>query len=326
MRQRVSVLITCYNYGRYLAECLESVIAQTRPPEEIVVVDDGSTDDTPEVAKRYPTVRYVRQENAGYGGATNRAVAESTGDILLHLDADDYLFPTKVQKILEAFERYPRLGGVIHDVVHIDAKGTRIASLHRSGQFPAEVFTLENTEACGFLYRLPQVKTYLHGNPTTIATRREAIADLFPVPGGPAMAMDGVFLCGALRTGVYYIPEALAAYRRHEANLWRGNPYGERQIIRMWEYLVNHPTFRNSLTYRHADMFRAAILERKAFIASRTGEYKLDAALGAMRIPFLTLKHGRLCSWKHLALPFICVLPVKRSPRAGKAKRSPGLA
>jgi glycosyltransferase involved in cell wall biosynthesis len=317
MREKVSVLITCYNYGRYLGQCLESVLSQSRPADEIVLVDDGSEDDTPEIAHRFSQIRYIRQKNGGYAAASNRAFKEASGNILCHLDADDYWLPSKLERVMEVFEQSASLGGVVHDTIQVDAEGRRLsASPPAVCSSAAEVLRLENTEGCGFLYRLPQLKPRMFGNPTTIAVRRAAIEDLFPVPEGPPFAVDGVFLCGALRAGVSYLPEVLAAYRVHGTNLWADNPMGDLQIIRMWEYLANNPVFAKSLTPRHADLFRATILERMAYIASRTGQDKLRGALAAVRVPLITLKHGLFCHWKHLALPIICFVPLKRSSPA----------
>ena len=90
----VSVVIPCYNQAHFLGEAIESVLAQTYPHLEIVVVDDGSTDNTGEVAARYPGVRYVRQENQGLAAARNTGLRHSSGDYLVFLDADDRLLAT----------------------------------------------------------------------------------------------------------------------------------------------------------------------------------------------------------------------------------------
>jgi glycosyltransferase involved in cell wall biosynthesis len=82
--ERVSVLICTYNYARYLPQCLTSVLTQTRPPDEIIVLDDGSTDSTPEVMKQFPQVHYVYQQNTGKAVAFGRAFSLSTGDIVCH--------------------------------------------------------------------------------------------------------------------------------------------------------------------------------------------------------------------------------------------------
>jgi glycosyltransferase involved in cell wall biosynthesis len=89
----VSVVIPCWNQAHYLGEAIESVLAQTYPRLELVVVDDGSEDNSHEVAGRYPGVRLVRQPNSGVAAARNRGLAESRGEYVAFLDADDRLLP-----------------------------------------------------------------------------------------------------------------------------------------------------------------------------------------------------------------------------------------
>lgn len=84
---RVTVGIINYNHGRYLGGAIESALNQTRPADEILVVDDGSTDDSRAVIGRYPTVTAVFQENGGPGAATNTVGAITNGEILVLLDA-----------------------------------------------------------------------------------------------------------------------------------------------------------------------------------------------------------------------------------------------
>jgi glycosyltransferase involved in cell wall biosynthesis len=98
----VSVIIPCYNHGHYLGEAIESVLAQTYAHVEVVVVDDGSTDSTAEVAAAFPQVRYVYQHNQGLSAARNAGVRHSRGELLVFLDADDWLYP----RALEINARY----------------------------------------------------------------------------------------------------------------------------------------------------------------------------------------------------------------------------
>jgi glycosyltransferase involved in cell wall biosynthesis len=93
----VSVIVPSYNGGRYLPEAIDSVLRQTYKRVELIVVDDGSTDDTAAVAARYPEVRYFRQENQGVAAARNRGVRESRGGLLVFLDSDDVLLPTALE-------------------------------------------------------------------------------------------------------------------------------------------------------------------------------------------------------------------------------------
>ncbi len=99
---RVSVVIPCYNQGHFVHEAIESVLAQTYADYEIVVVDDGSTDQTSEVVSRYPGVRCIRQRNRGLPAARNRGIQESQGEFLVFLDADDRLLPKHFEFSLHA--------------------------------------------------------------------------------------------------------------------------------------------------------------------------------------------------------------------------------
>jgi Glycosyl transferase family 2 len=93
----VSVVIPCWNQAHYLGEAIESVLAQTHPRLELVAVDDGSGDNSYEVAGRYPGVRRVRQPNRGVAAARNRGLAESRGEYVVFLDADDRLLPRAIE-------------------------------------------------------------------------------------------------------------------------------------------------------------------------------------------------------------------------------------
>jgi glycosyltransferase involved in cell wall biosynthesis len=103
----VSIIIPCYNQAHFVSEAIESALAQTHSPIEIVVVDDGSADNTSAIAARYPGVRYVRQENKGLAGARNTGIRQSTGDFLVFLDADDRLMPRAVQAGLDSLRAHP---------------------------------------------------------------------------------------------------------------------------------------------------------------------------------------------------------------------------
>ena len=99
--QGVSCVIPVFNGGRVLAEAIDSVLAQTRAPEQILVVDDGSTDATAEVAAAYGTrLSYVFQENLGPAAARNAGMKMVTGEFVAFLDADDWWHPEKLEKQL----------------------------------------------------------------------------------------------------------------------------------------------------------------------------------------------------------------------------------
>jgi glycosyltransferase involved in cell wall biosynthesis len=98
MRRGISVVIPVYNGARYLSECIESVCDQTLPATEIIVVDDGSEDDTPKVADGWgDRIRYQRISHGGPGRARNHGARSATTDVLAFIDSDDIWLPSKLE-------------------------------------------------------------------------------------------------------------------------------------------------------------------------------------------------------------------------------------
>ncbi|WP_447977175.1 glycosyltransferase family 2 protein [Candidatus Nitrospira bockiana] len=121
----VSVVIPCYRQARFLGEAIDSVLAQTHPHYEIIVVDDGSPDETAQVAAGYSTVRYVRHErNRGLPAARNTGMHHSRGPYLVFLDADDRILPHHLETCLDVFRRRPELALVCGDFRWFGAEGT----------------------------------------------------------------------------------------------------------------------------------------------------------------------------------------------------------
>ena len=104
----VSVIIPCFNQGEFLGEAIGSALAQTPRADEVIVVDDGSTDDTPEVAKQFAEIRYLRQENRGLSEARNAGFHASRGTFLLFLDSDDRLPAGAIESGLAALAKAPQ--------------------------------------------------------------------------------------------------------------------------------------------------------------------------------------------------------------------------
>jgi glycosyltransferase involved in cell wall biosynthesis len=119
----VSVVIPCYNQGRFLQEAISSATVQEGFIPEIVVVDDGSTDETRAVATRDGTVMYLRQERSGLSEARNSGWRASSGDYVIFLDADDRLLPGAVSAGLDAFGRWPDVAFVFGHYELIDEHG-----------------------------------------------------------------------------------------------------------------------------------------------------------------------------------------------------------
>jgi glycosyltransferase involved in cell wall biosynthesis len=108
----VSVIISCYNYGHFLAGAIESALNQTYTPYEIIVVDDGSSDNTADVVARYQSVCYLRQPNRGVSAARNNGLRQSKGEYVVFLDADDELLPGALEVGAECLDSMPDCGFV----------------------------------------------------------------------------------------------------------------------------------------------------------------------------------------------------------------------
>jgi glycosyltransferase involved in cell wall biosynthesis len=159
---KISAIITTYNYSRFIPAAIESVLGQTRVPDEIVVVDDGSTDDTREVVASYAErgVRYVYQPNAGAGAARNRGLRETTGELVAFLDADDRWLPNKMALQSAHIAQNPGVGLVTGSEWQVYESGEQPYLLHRPHVNCASIYPrilVENTI----------------GNPSLTLVRRE---------------------------------------------------------------------------------------------------------------------------------------------------------
>ncbi|MBE0534890.1 MAG: glycosyltransferase family 2 protein [Phycisphaerae bacterium] len=130
----ISVVIPAYNCGKYLARAIDSVLAQRRAADEIIVVDDGSTDNTAEVAARYGgRIRFLQQANAGASAARNTGIEAAMGEWVAFLDADDEWLPTKLQMQAAVLERHPQLAWATGNYI-----GCTCLTEQRSAHVPVE--------------------------------------------------------------------------------------------------------------------------------------------------------------------------------------------
>ena len=200
----VSVVITCYNQARYLAEAIESVLAQTHARREVVVIDDGSVDDTAGVAARYPDVKCVRQPNAGLSAARNSGIRESRGEFLVFLDADDRLLPDALRAGLDGFLVRPECAFISGHYRMMRDDGTPLPDF---AQWPPEPD----------VYRTLLQRNYI-GMHATVMYRRTA----FEAVGGfdsrlPTCEDYDMYLRIARGHPVHSHDRVVAEYRRHDA-------------------------------------------------------------------------------------------------------------
>lgn len=123
----VSIVIPCFNHAQFLSEAIESALAQTYPRVEVLVMDDGSTDNTAAVVGRYEGVRYLRQPNGGAPSARNAGLEASAGEFVAFLDSDDRLLPAAIAIGVEALNADPDRAAAVGAPRDIDAGGKPLA-------------------------------------------------------------------------------------------------------------------------------------------------------------------------------------------------------
>lgn len=150
---KVSIVIPCFNQGKYLAETLDSVLAQTWSDWECIVVNDGSPDNTEEIANRYVDkdnrFKYVWKENGGLSSARNLGILNSEGEFLLPLDSDDIIAPTYVEKCMLYFKHHPETKLVYSKAVFFgERKGLWLLD-----DYEYEKFIWKNCIFCSAMFR-----------------------------------------------------------------------------------------------------------------------------------------------------------------------------
>jgi glycosyltransferase involved in cell wall biosynthesis len=206
----VSVIITSYNQARFLSDAIESVLTQTYSQFEIVVVDDGSTDNAWEVVARYPAVRYIRQDNQGLSAARNTGLRESNGAYLVFLDADDRLLPIALETGVNCLRAHPQCGFVSGHHSFISSDG----SLMRRRQ-PRCV---ERNHYQALLRR-----NYI-GMHATVMYRRAIFESVGQFNTSLQACEDyDLYLRIAARVPVYCHDKIVAEYRQHGGNMSRNH-------------------------------------------------------------------------------------------------------
>lgn len=211
MNPHISVIINTYNYGRFIEETIESALAQDYPAErmEILVVDDGSTDDTPERVKQYEgRVRYFRKENGDQCSAITFGVAHSKGDIVAFLDGDDLWLPNKLTRVAEEFEKNPRAVMVYNALIFWDCRDNSAWGQSYFAEVSGDVLS-------------DRRKLLSYGNAPTSALsfRKQAFQRLTNIPMDRPFSYDLYLAVAALFIGpIAAVPEPLTKYRVHGGN------------------------------------------------------------------------------------------------------------
>src|SRR6266567_449682 len=269
MNAKTSVIICAYNYARFLPRCLESVLAQSQSADEIIVVDDGSTDQTQDIVTGFRSVHYVRQKNAGKAAAFNRGFQIATGTILCHLDADDFWLPTKLECVTDILAT-TTVGGMTHEALYVDATGNPLYQTWPGTGSPKTLFHLSFREVlCScFLYSPGNLVRSPLGVANTVCVRREAVADLFPLPEDLGLAVDGALIFAAARHGLICLPEDLSAYCHHDTNYYVQDLHTRKFQSRLYRWLFQAV---DSLRPRDKGLLQALVLETEAHSSMEMG-------------------------------------------------------
>jgi glycosyltransferase involved in cell wall biosynthesis len=211
---KVSIIIPCYNMARYLGEALSSALGQTFPYFELLIIDDGSTDATPEIASGILAdrrVRYIRQDNMGLSAARNKGIALSRGEFIALLDADDIWEPEKLAVQLSMFDTMPQCGLVFTDFSTFDEHG--IIALEKNSVI------LDNLDHLDF-ETLFSRNNFIY--PSTVMIRREMFDSAGPFDVSLKSAEDyDMWLRIAQVSRLVGIGLRLAKIRQHGDNMSR---------------------------------------------------------------------------------------------------------
>jgi glycosyltransferase involved in cell wall biosynthesis len=264
----VSVLLGNYNYASYVGQAIESVLDQTYPHWELVICDDGSTDESVSLIEAYverdQRIRLLRKPNGGHTSALNMAYSASRGTILCLLDSDDFYAPTKLARVVATFRESPGTGFLVHRIIRVNRLRERQGAWPLSDSLPEGWLAPEMLTTGGVFPYAP---------PTSgISLRREVAELLFPLPVTAPLhtCPDQVIVrLAPLLSETRRLPDSLAEYRLHDTNT-----YSKRRLTcesvqreldlsrRLWEEQQNF------LSRRYPDLKdRASSLEKSSHTA-----------------------------------------------------------
>jgi glycosyltransferase involved in cell wall biosynthesis len=198
---KFSIITPSFNQGRFLPDCVESVLSQAGVEVEHIVTDAGSTDDTLEVLKRYPHLRWTSEPDGGMSDGINKGFLKATGDWVMWLNCDDYLLPGALAKVADFIKAHPEADVAHGDCVYVKEDKTPI---RRKYDTPVDEWDFLFVGCC-----IPSTSTFY---------RRGIIEAGNLLDTGYRNCMDWEYYLRLTRLGYRfrYLPEALAGFRWHE--------------------------------------------------------------------------------------------------------------
>ncbi|MDD1519195.1 glycosyltransferase [Bradyrhizobium sp. WBAH42] len=220
-RISISIIITNYNYERYVGQAIESALHQTRPADEIIVLDDGSTDGSRRVISSYgDRITPIFQANEGIKSISNTGYGHSNGTLIIYLDADDVLYPNALEHVEKMYS--PGVAKIQFDLDVIDQNGSFLG--RRYCNFPRPISA---AETAAYFERFG---TYTWPVTSGNAYSRSFLEEVMPLT--PPVSHDGALNTIAPLYGrVETIIEPLGQYRLHNRNISRINDTGQINIV-----------------------------------------------------------------------------------------------
>jgi glycosyltransferase involved in cell wall biosynthesis len=221
----ITIIIDNYNYARFLPEAVNSALDQSYPATEIVVVDDGSSDNSKDIIASYgKRITPVFKENGGQGSAFNAGFAVSHGELICFLDADDLFLPEKVAQVVTAWKENPRSALIYHQLQIVDAGKRKLGNPWPRAVYRRDI-RIEVEESGGW---------WPHPTTSGLCCSRKYLEQIFPIPEEAYRLCADAYLAGlAPFVGpVAGIRRPLALYRIHGGNYYNPRAVRDREQVR----------------------------------------------------------------------------------------------
>ena len=224
----VSIIIPTYNGSHFIKETIQSVICQTYPNIEIIVIDDGSTDNTPEIVKSIndPRIIYIRQENAGVSMARNHGISISKGDYIAFLDHDDLWLPHKLERQMLLFKENPMIAMVYSDTFII-----------KDNNFIIGIYSQKIKFFRGTIFKDLFLSCFI--TILTVVIKKTVFLEVGPFLPFKICEDYDIFLKCAAKYPIDYIDEPLAKYRVHESNYSKNYETEVSECIEIFDFWKN---------------------------------------------------------------------------------------
>lgn len=234
----VSVIINNYNYGKFLGDAIDSALKQTYPHVEVIVVDDGSTDNSRQVIASYQDrIIPVLKENGGQASAFNAGFAASRGDIICFLDADDMFIPKKAAIVVDVFQNYPESGWCFHPLKIVDKNAKTLL----------EINCKDSSRECDFREHIENRGKLPFAAPATsgLCFTRQTLGQMLPMVEAQKVSLGDhylKFMASALSKG-YFLNQQLSLQRLHSDNAYtqrQGKDQLKAQILILTAQAMRH--------------------------------------------------------------------------------------